>query len=68
MLGIAEAFDSGDPLARNARGRLGATFLRCAVDQNHATATLFKPAAKARPNETEFIAQHIEERRILVVE
>src|SRR5262249_22052935 len=68
MFGIAEPFDSGDLFACDARGRLGATFLGCAVDQNHAAATLFKPAAKARSDETEVVAQDVEEWRILVVE
>jgi hypothetical protein len=65
---IAQAFNGDDLFACDARDRLGATFLGRAVDQNHATATLFEPAAKARPDEAKLIAQHVQERRVLVVE
>src|SRR5215467_14377309 len=68
IFGVAQTFNSDDLFALDAPGRLGTAFLRRAVDQDHATATLFEPAAKTSPDEAKLVAQHVQERRILVVE
>ena len=55
-------------LAGDAPHRLGAAFLRLAVDQHHAAAALLEPAAEARAHEAELVAQHVEQRRLFVGE
>src|SRR5262249_12627847 len=65
-LGRAEALDGGDPLAGHAPDRLGAGFCRRAVDQHHAAAALLEPAAEPRADEAELVAQHGEQRGLLV--
>src|SRR6185295_19992878 len=67
VFAAAQTLDGDDRFSRDAPDRFCATFLRCTVDQNHATAALFEPAAKAGAHETKFITQHVEERRFLAV-
>jgi len=64
----AEPLDGCDVLAGDAPDWLTAGFLRLTVDQHHAAAALFQPAAEARAHKAEIIAQHSQERRLLVVE
>src|SRR4029077_20756205 len=46
VFAVPQALDGDDFLSRDAPDRFGAAFLRRTVDQNHATAALFEPAAK----------------------
>ena len=67
-LGAAQTFDGGDLFPSDAPNRFGATFLRYAVDQHHAAAALLEPTAEARAHEAKFVAQHVKQRRLLVIE
>ena len=66
--GIAQALDGGDRLPGDAPHRLGAAFLRRAIDQDHAAAALLEPAAETRAHQAELVAQHVEQRRLFVLD
>src|SRR5215472_6736873 len=62
----AETFDRRHTAAGDACGRAPAGFYRFAVDQNDAAAALFKAAAETRSDQPQLIAQHVEQRCVLV--
>src|SRR6516165_4791683 len=62
----SKTFDRRHVAAGDACGGAAAGLHRLAVDQHDAAAALFKAATKPRPNEPQFIAQHVEQRRVFV--
>src|SRR5690242_3442752 len=66
--GITQAFNCDDLFSCDAPNRFGAALLGRTIDQHHAAATLFEPAAKARAHKAELVAQYVEQRRLFIVE
>ena len=68
-VGAAEPLDRRDRFAGDGRhAALPQDFSGCAVDQHHAAAALLEPAAESRAHQAEMVAQHVEQRRLFVVE